>query len=134
MATDADQPPDVTDAERAALHRVELAVEWLQRAQGTLIAFHHAVGHAMDHLAEAETELRDCGEGDLADDLRHDYLPRGVVDEERWSYDVLESYQAGFLRPMVDFERRSRDRIADGHRHVAERRQEREWKRRAGDR
>jgi len=134
MATGSGRTPDLTDAECDALHRVELAVEWLQRAQGNLIAFHHAVGHAMDHLAEAETELRDCGQDDLADDLRDDYLPRGVVDEERWSYDVLESYQAGFLRPMVDFERQARDRIADGHRHVAERRQEREWKGRAGDR
>lgn len=131
MGTDRDQPPDLSDAECDALHRVELAVEWLQRAQGNLVAFHHAVGHAMDHLAAAETRLRDCGEAELADDLRDDYLPRGVVDEERWSYDVLESYQAGFLRPMVDFEQQTREHIADGRRHVAERRQEREWKRRA---
>ena len=134
MTSDADDPPAVTDAECAALHRVELAVEWLQRAQGELVAFHHSVGHAMDHLAEAEAQLRECGEEELADALRDDYLPRGVVDEERWSYDVLESYQAGFMRPMVGFEERAREHIADGHRHVAERRQERAWKRRARDR
>jgi hypothetical protein len=132
MDTDTD-PPALTDAEAAALHQVELAVEWLQRAQGNLLAFHHEVGHAMDHLAEAELELRACGAEDLADALRDEYLPRGVVDEDRWSYDVLESYQEGFLRPMVDFERRARHGIADGERHVAERQQEREWKRRAGE-
>ncbi len=134
MATDSTPPPDITDAECDALHRVELAVEWLQRAHGDLVEFHHKVGHAMDHLAEAETELRECGQDDLADALRDDYLPRGVVDEDRWSYDVLESYQEGFLAPMVDYEGTARDRIADGHRHVAERRQEAAWKRRARER
>lgn len=134
MATDAAGPPDLSDDECAALHRVELAVEWLHRAHGNLVEFHHKVGHAMDHLAEAEAELRDCGQEELADAVRDEYLPRGVIDEDRWSYDVLESYQADFLRPMTDFERRARERIADGHRHVAERRQEQRWKRRARER
>lgn len=133
MATDPSGPTDLTDEERAALHRVELAVEWLHRAHGNLVEFHHEVGHAMDHLAEAEAELRACGHEELAAAVRDEYLPRGVVDGERWSYDVLESYQDDFLEPTADFERRARERIADGHRHVAERRQERRWKRRARD-
>jgi hypothetical protein len=122
---------DLTEPEVDAIHHVELAVEWLRRAHGDLVAFHHEVGHAMDHLADAEAGLRDAGRTDLADTLRDEYLPRGVLDDGRWSYDVLESYEDAFLEPLSDFESETRDRLVDGRRHVAERAQEREWKRRA---
>jgi hypothetical protein len=124
---------ELTAEEREALHSVELGVEWLHRAHGDLVEFHHKTGHAMDHLADAEEQLRACGRTDLADALRDEYLPRGVIDDDRWSYDVLESYQDGFLSALTDFEERAREEVADGQRHVAERRQEHEWKRRARD-
>jgi hypothetical protein len=125
--------PDLTAEERDALHSIELGVEWLHRAHGNLVEFHHKTGHAMDHLAEAEEQLRACGHTDLADALRNEYLPCGVIDGGRWSYDVLESYQDGFLSALTAFEERARGEVADGQRHVTERRQEREWKRRARD-
>ncbi len=131
MATDR-QPPDMSEAEVEALHHVELAVEWLRRAHGDLVAFHHEVGHAMDHLADAEDGLRDAARTELADELRDDFLPRGVLDDGRWSYDVLESYEDTFFEPLCAYEDETRDRLAAGQRHVAEREQEREWKRRAG--
>jgi hypothetical protein len=128
---DGDSLPDLNDAEREALHKVELGVESLHRAHGNLVAFHHKTGHAMDHLAEAEVMLRDCGHEGLANQLRDQYLPRGVIDGDRWSYDVLECFQEGFLSELTDFERAAREQVADGHRHVNEREMEREWKERA---
>ncbi len=125
------QYDDTDSMATAAYHEVELGLEWLQRAQGHLLEFHHATGHAMDHLAEAERLLRACGHTDLADSLRDDHLPAGVVDEDRWSYDVVEEFQAGVLADVQSFEHTARDRLADGTRHVAERQQEREWKERA---
>jgi hypothetical protein len=116
---------------RAALHEIELGVEWLKRAHGNLLAFHHNTGHAMDHLATAERRLRDAEETALADAIRDEFLPTGVVDEDRWSYDVLEDFEAGVLADVTAFERRARDDLADGQRHVAERLQEHEWKARA---
>lgn len=131
MATDsADDHADLTDREVAALHQVELGVEWFHRAHGHLVQFHHAVGHAMDHLADAETELRASGYDGLADDLRDDLLPRGVVGDT-WSYGVLEAYQDGPLADATDFESETRESVAGGRRHVAERRQEREWNERS---
>jgi hypothetical protein len=126
-----DSLPDLDEAEREALHRVELGVEWLHRAHGDLVEFHHKTGHAMDHLAEAEHLLRDAGHDDLADALRDEYLPRGVIDDGRWSYDVLETFQEGFLADLTAFEERAREDVADGHRHVNERLMEAEWKARA---
>jgi hypothetical protein len=117
-----------TDVELAAVHELELGLEWLYRAHGNLVAFHHATGHAMDHVARAESLLRDCGHGALADTLRDEHLPRGVIDGDRWSYDVLESFQTGLLRDLTAVEERARTEVADGERHAVERRQEREWK------
>jgi hypothetical protein len=129
--TDSESLPELSEAEREALHRVELGVEWLHRAHGDLVEFHHKTGHAMDHLAAAEGFLRDGGHDELADALRDEYLPRGVIDDGRWSYDVLETFQEGFLADLTAFEERARNDVADGHRHVSERAQERAWKERA---
>ena len=132
--TSGDRPTDgegLTEVELEALHEVELGLEWLQRAQGYLIEFHHATGHGMDHLALAESRLREAGHDELADDVRDDLLPHGVVDDDRWSYDVLEDFQATMLAEATVLERRVREELADGRRHVAERRQERRWKTRA---
>lgn len=126
-----DEETAISEREREALHQVELGLEWLHRAHGHLVEFHHNTGHAMDHLAEAEDLLRDCGFDDLADALRDEYLPRGVIDDDRWSYDVLECFQADFLADIRAFEAETREQVADGQRHVAERAQEGEWKRRA---
>ena len=134
MATDEPLPDPVeslSETEREALHEVELGLEWLQRTQGYLIEFHHAMGHGMDHLHQAESLLRECGRDELADDLRDELLPRGVVDHDRWSYDVLESFQETVLAETERYERRVRRELAGGCRHVAERAQEREWKARA---
>ncbi len=132
--TDADtESGDLDDTERAALHSVELGVEWLHRAHGDLVRFHHQIGHAMDHLADAETEFREAGYDGLADAIRDEYLPRGVIDDNRWSYDVLETYEDGFLADLTAFETETRETVADGRRHVTERRQERVWKQRAAD-
>ena len=49
---------ELSAEEREALHSVELGVEWLHRAHGNLVEFHHKTGHAMDHLADAEKQLR----------------------------------------------------------------------------
>ncbi|WP_290819238.1 hypothetical protein [Halovivax sp.] len=135
MGTD-DAAPDetLTETELEALHEVELGLEWLQRAQGELIEFHHATGHGMDHLDLAESRLRESGHEALADALRQEVLPHGVVDGDRWSYDVLEDFQDTILTEIEGFERRTREELAGGRRHVLERRQERRWKERADDR
>jgi hypothetical protein len=130
----------LSDTEAEALHEVELGIEHLKRAHGHLVSFHHAVGRGMDHLADAETLLRAAGHDALADAIRDDYLPRGVIesthpeDQGRWSYDILERYEDAFLDDIVAFGAQAADEIAGGLRHVEERRQERDWKDRAQER
>ena len=133
------RPEDLTETEREALHEVELGVERLHRAHGHLVAFHHNTGRAMDHLAHAEGLLRECSYSKLADELRDEHLPRGVVEgcdpdrapAGRWSYAVLEDFQDSFFDSVVAFGERVTEQVAGGLRHAHERAQEREWKERA---
>lgn len=122
---------ELSDTERQALHEIELGAEWVHRAHGTLIEFHHDIGHGMDHFARAETLFREAGWTELADALRDEQLPRGVDGHDRWSYEVIEDFRNGFLGEILAFENVAHQRVAGGKRHVAERAQKREWSNRA---
>lgn len=134
MSDEHKKSTDLSESEISALHEVELGIEHLHRAHGHLIAFHHSTGRAMNHLAAGEEHFRETDYETLADEIRDEYLPRGVIegresdDRGRWSYDVLETYEEVFLNDIVDFWRMVSETVADGQRHVHERRQEQEWK------
>lgn len=127
---------ELSEVELETLHEVELGIERIHRAHGHLVAFHHNTGRGMNHLAAAENLLRSCDNHRLADSLREEYLPRGVVaacnsgdpTAGRWSYDILESFQDVFLNDIVAFGDEVRTNIANGLRHAFERQQEQAWK------
>jgi hypothetical protein len=118
------------ETECAALHELQLGIEHVQRAYGHLLAFHHQVGRGMDRFAAAESLLRETGHESLADDIRDEVLPAGVIDD-MWSYELVEAFERGFLADTRRFERRARGSLADGVAHVAEREQQRAWRERA---
>jgi len=64
--------------------------------------------------SRAEELLRAAGRDDLAAAIRADLLPHGVVDEDRWSYDVPENFQS-LLAETRSLERRIRRELADGN-------------------
>ncbi|EMA43225.1 hypothetical protein [Halococcus saccharolyticus] len=125
-----DEPTDLDGTERAALHDLQLGIEHLHRGYGHLVAFHHQVGRGMDRLDDAREKLRTSGHDEWADVLRDDLLPAGAVDG-RWTYEVVEAFADEFLTPAAEFETGVRDVLADGRRHVTERRQQREWRERS---
>lgn len=125
------EPNGLSDTERRALHEIELGAEWVHRAHGTLLEFHHDIGHGMDHLARAEALFRDAGWPELADALRDEQLPRGIDGHDRWSYELIEEFRNGFFSEITAFENAAHQRVADGKRHVAERAQKQEWSNRA---
>jgi hypothetical protein len=87
----------------------------------------------MEHDAAAEQTFRATGHDHLADAIRDDVLPRDVVDGDRWSCDVVESFEADFLNPVAALEADAREVVTDGKRHVRERRQRRRWRERAAE-
>ncbi|WP_318568197.1 hypothetical protein [Salinigranum marinum] len=122
----------LTDDERAALHELQLGVEGVHRAYGHLLAFHHAIGRSMDHFASAEPELRAAGHEAHADAIRDCHLPAGVIDD-RWSYELVEAFETGFLADVTAFDAAVRADLASGQSHVTERAQQRAWRERAQD-
>lgn len=126
-----EESSDIEGRELEVLHECQLAVEYLHRAYGDLLAFHHAVGHAMDRFAVAERELRAMGHEALADELRDDHLPAGAVGD-MWSYELVEGFRNGMLASTAAFERDLREELADGTPHLHERRQQARWRERSG--
>lgn len=129
-----DAPPSqdlgLSDAETNALHDLQLGIEHVNRAYGSLLEFHHELGRAMDRMADAEGDLRNAGHESWANDLRDVYLPAGAVDD-RWTYELVDEFAEGFLTDITAFESTVRDELADGVTHVTERKQQREWRERA---
>ncbi len=126
-----DNLPDLDNETESALHELELGIEGLHKAHGYLVQFHHVTGHAMEHFNEAEAHLRDAGHDEIADHIRDEILPCGVLGGDRWTYELVESFETGFLRDIESFERTTREDIAGGERHISERRTQREWQERA---
>ena len=112
---------DLTEEERRALHELQLGVENLYRGYGSLLDFHHAIGRGMDHLHDAEEILREAGHEKRADMLRDEALPTGVL-EDRWTYEIVESFEREFLTEVSGFEQDVREDLADGTEHITERR------------
>ncbi len=81
--------------------------------------------------ARPRVHLRDAGHDEVADHIRDEILPCGVLGGDRWTYELVESFETGFLRDIESFERATREDIADGERHIRERRTQREWQERA---
>ncbi|MGQ3411303.1 hypothetical protein ACT4ML_03445 [Natrinema sp. LN54] len=121
---------ELSDAEQAALHELQLGIEHVHRAYGTLLEFHHELGHAMDRMSDAEAELREAGHEEWANDLRDDHLPAGAISDQ-WTFELVEEFSEAFLEDVDAFETRVRDELADGVDHVTERRQKQQLRDRA---
>ena len=130
--TSAPDDLDLSDAELEALHEAQLGIEYVERARGALLEFHHHLGRAMNRMADAERHLREAGHEGLADELRDEHLPAGAIDD-RWTFELVEEFSDGFFSDVTDFESRMRDDLADGVGHVSERRHKHRLRERARD-
>jgi hypothetical protein len=81
----------------------------------------------MDRFADARDRLRAADHDEFANRLRDERLPAGVVDD-RWTYELVEAFENGFLADTTAFEQAIRDALADGADHVTEREQQRRWR------
>lgn len=117
---DADRrPAGVSDATVEALGTLGEACEWLERARGHLYEFHQMSGRVDLLLGQAATELRDAGHVELADALDTHLAGRNVIDG-RWSFQIVEEYDATYWSVIRDFHSHARDRLVDGADHVFE--------------
>jgi hypothetical protein len=111
--------PDLDDDTVAALGKLSESLETVEQARGLLYAFHQLTGRADLLLQEAVVRFRDTGHTGLADDLERDLVGRNVI-ADRWTFQVVEEYDASYWTTFRAFDARARDELSGGDRHVLE--------------
>jgi hypothetical protein len=113
------RPPRTSDATVAALGKLSEALEVVEEARGHLYAFHRRCGTADLTLGEAVDQLREAGHGELADRIETDLVGRNIL-AGRWSFQVVEEYDDDYYAVFREHERRAREELMAGRRHVFE--------------
>ena len=113
------RPDGVSDATVEAAGMVSEALEYVERARGHLYSFHQLMGHADLLLGEACDKLRAAGHGAIADRLEEDMVGRNVL-HGRWTFQVVEEFDDDYWSIFREHERRVRDELQQGARHVFE--------------
>jgi hypothetical protein len=111
--------PDLDDATVEALGKLSEALEVVEHARGLLYGFHRLTGTADLALQEAVELFRDAGHTELAGDLDRELVGRNVI-ADRWTFQIVEDYDAGYWAAFRSFDERARTELADGDRHVFE--------------
>ena len=111
--------PDLDDTTVEALGKLSEALETVDQARGFLYAFHQMTGKADQELQDAVELFEKAGATALAADLDRDLVGRNVV-ADRWTFQVVEDYDANYWAPFRDMEERARTELAGGDRHVYE--------------
>jgi hypothetical protein len=113
------RPAGASDAAVAAAGLMSETLEVVEELRGHLYALHRLTGKADFKLDDAVGLLREAGADDLADEVAADLIGRNVL-AGRWTFQVVEEYDDGYYAALRDLERRTRDRLVAGRRHVAE--------------
>jgi hypothetical protein len=111
--------PDLDDDTVTALGTLSEALETVEQARGLLYGFHQLTGKADLLLQDAVRQFRDAGHTELADDLDRDLVGRNVI-ADRWTFQVVEDYDANYWSTFRAFDERARTELAGGDRHVLE--------------
>jgi hypothetical protein len=113
------RPEGVDDATVEAVGKVSEALEWVERARGHLYELHQLLGHADLMFGEAADLLADAGHAGHAEALREAVVGRNVI-EGRWTFQLVEDFDDGYWSDARAQERRIRDALLGGRRHVFE--------------
>ena len=111
--------PDLDDTTVEGLGKLSEALETVEQARGLLYGFHQLTGKADLLLQDAVALLREAGQTALADDLDRDLVGRNVV-ADRWTFQIVEDYDANYWTAFRAFDERARNELAGGDRHVYE--------------
>ena len=113
------RPDGVDDDTVAAVGKLGEAMEWVERARGRLYDFHQMMGHADLLAGEAAARLRECGQAGLADDLEAHLVGRNVI-EGRWTFQIVEEFDATYYGVFQDGLRHLERELLGGWPHVFE--------------
>ena len=109
----------VTTETVEAVGKLSEALEVVEEARGLLYAFHRRCGTADLMLGDAVELLRQAGHEQFAADIEHDLVGRNIL-EGRWSFQVVEEYDACYYAAFRTHERAVRDGLTAGRKHLFE--------------
>ena len=118
MSTDRTRP-DLDDTTVEALGKLSEALEVAEHARGLLYGFHRLTGTSDLTLQEAVELFRKAGHEELADDIERDLVGRNVI-ADRWTFQIVEDYDANYWAAFRGVDERARHDLSDGDRHVYE--------------
>jgi hypothetical protein len=110
---------DISEATVDALGKLSEALEAAEVARGHLYQFHRLSGTADLAAGEAVELLREAGHTGVADRVERELLGRNVLPG-RWTFQVVEEYDDTYWSVFRSYEKRARDTLADGRRHLYE--------------
>jgi hypothetical protein len=113
------RPEGIDDETVEAVGVVSEALEFVERARGQLYTFHQLLGHADLVLGEACDKLREAGHEAVADRLETEVVGRNVL-YGRWTFQIVEEFDDNYWTVFRDHERRVREELQQGARHVFE--------------
>ncbi len=113
------RPSGTSDATVEAVGKLSEAFEVIEDARGQLFNFHRKIGLADLALGEAVTLLRDAGHPEIADRLDEEVLGRNIL-AGRWTFQILEEFEDGYYAAFKEHDRRVREQLMNGKRHVFE--------------
>jgi len=113
------RPSGASDATVEAVGRLSEALEMLEDARGDLYSFHRKIGRTDLTLGDACDKLRAAGHDELAEQIETDLVGRNVL-QGRWTFQIVEEFDDGYVAAFREHEQRVRDDLMDGRRHVFE--------------
>lgn len=113
------RPAGASDALVEAVGKLSEALERVERARGALYEFHQLVGGADGMLDDAAAGLASAGRPELAARVRDELIGLNVLPG-RWTFQVVEEFDAGYYAAFRALERAVRDATMAGRRHVFE--------------
>jgi hypothetical protein len=113
------RPPDTSDETVEAVGSLSEALEFVERARGHLYSFHQLMGHADLLLGDTCDKLREAGHEETADRLEEDMVGRNILNG-RWTFQVVEEFDDEYWSRFRKHEKRVRDELMAGRRHVYE--------------
>lgn len=113
------RPSNTSDATVEAVGKISEAFEVIEDARGQLFNFHRKIGMADLALGDAVGLLRDAGHDELADEIETELIGRNVL-AGRWTFQIIEEFQDGYYATFREYDRRARDELMGGKRHVYE--------------
>ena len=114
-----DRRGDLDEATVEALGKLSEGMEFVERARGHLYAFHQLSGTADLTIGAAVDAFREAGHDAIADAIETELVGRDLL-EGRWSFQIVEEYDDTYWSVVRDHERRAREQLAGGRRHVFE--------------